>query len=275
MTYLEAYQYVTKKLTENDISDASHDAWYMMQDITAYKRHEFLMIETNTMPEELLNRYIELTDKRCLHIPLQHLLGYTEFMGLKFYVNDKVLIPRQETELLVEEAGRYVKGQSVLDMCTGSGCIIISLKKLYMASSATGIDISAKALEVAHKNAIENCVEIDLVESNLFNNVLEKYDVIVSNPPYIRSDIIEELMPEVKFHEPRTALDGGMDGLRFYREIAKDAKRYLNSGGRLLFEIGHDQAIDVKNILTINGYVDIMVKKDYSGNDRIISALVQ
>lgn len=273
MTYREALQHVKAMLKESLIEDAEYDAWYLMEEAAALKRHEFIMSESSVMPQELLKHYISLAKKRCLHVPLQYILGYTEFMGLKVYVDENVLIPRQETELLVEEAGKYSKGLKILDMCTGSGCIIISLVKLYGAASSAGADISKEALDMACKNAKEHGVDVDFINSNLFQNIKERYDIIISNPPYIKSSIIEGLMPEVRNYEPKAALDGGADGLWFYREIAKNAPKHLTPHGRILLEIGHDQAESVSSLLNLNDFTDISVKKDYSGNERIISAV--
>ena len=155
-------------------------------------------------------------------------------------------------------------------MCTGSGCIIISLAKLGGLGVAEAVDISKLALEIAAKNALRNEVKINFIESNLFEKVEGNYDIIVSNPPYIPTEVIKTLMPEVRLHEPILALDGTEDGLEFYRRISSEAKRFLKQGGYLFFEIGHDQGEEVKHILTQEGYADIYVKQDLSGLDRVV-----
>lgn len=201
---------------------------------------------------------------------LRILYGYKEFMKLRFFVNDNVLIPREDTEILVQEAIELNK-KSILDMCTGSGCIAISLAKYIEGAIVDAVDISKEALELAEKNADFNAVKVNFINSNLFENISKEYDLIVSNPPYIPSLDIEELQSEVK-NEPHIALDGGDDGLDFYKKISKEALKYLRVDGILMYEIGYDQAISVSNILKNCGYKDIKVIKDFGGNDRVVIA---
>lgn len=191
-------------------------------------------------------------------------------MKLRFFVNDNVLIPREDTEILVQEAIELNK-KSILDMCTGSGCIAISLAKYIEGAIVDAVDISKEALELAEKNADFNAVKVNFINSNLFENISKEYDLIVSNPPYIPSLDIEELQSEVK-NEPHIALDGGDDGLDFYKKISKEALKYLRVDGILMYEIGYDQAISVSNILKNCGYKDIKVIKDFGGNDRVVIA---
>lgn len=191
-------------------------------------------------------------------------------MKLKFFVNNNVLIPREDTEILVQEAISLNK-KSILDMCTGSGCIAISLAKYIDGSFVEAVDISENALKLAKKNAKFNEVEVNFINSNLFENVFKKYDLIISNPPYIPSVDIEDLQSEVK-NEPHIALDGGDDGLDFYRQISKDAINYLTDDGVLMYEIGFDQADSVSTILQECGYENIRVIKDFGGNDRVVVA---
>ncbi|MBO6214518.1 MAG: peptide chain release factor N(5)-glutamine methyltransferase, partial [Lachnospiraceae bacterium] len=215
--------------------------------------------------------------------PLQHILGYTEFMGLRFCVNEKVLCPRQDTECLVELVQSRLKANDrILDLCTGSGCILISLLSLggkaAPAESLTGIgvDISEDALSVARKNGEQNKVNVKWLQGDIFGalDALEpgerSFDVITANPPYIPHEAIWGIMPEVRDHEPHIALDGGEHGLDFYERIIPNAKDYLTDGGMLAVEIGYDQGTAVKQIFEAGGYRDIEIHKDLSGNDRDI-----
>ena len=205
-------------------------------------------------------------------IPIQYINNKAYFMGLEFYVDENVLIPRFETEILVEEMIKIIKKDSllkILDLCTGSGAIAISLKKYLNNIEIMASDISDKALMVAKKNASKIGVDVKFIESDLFNNINGKFDLIVSNPPYIKKSVIPSLDKQVR-NEPILALDGGKDGLDFYRKISYEAKKFLNNNGYLCFEIGYDQRKDVEDILLQNGYINIYSKKDYGGNDRII-----
>ena len=225
--------------------------------------------------EEEKTRYLEQIDKRASHIPLQHLTGHQEFMGLDFQVSEDVLVPRQDTEVLIEEVLSAVKKYSIqtpkiLDMCTGSGCILLSLLANIEGAEGLGADLSEKALEVAQKNGSLLNLKAEWCLSNLFSHINGKYDIIVSNPPYIESAVIETLMEEVREHEPRMALDGKEDGLYFYREITKQAGVYLNAGGILAFEIGYNQGEAVSQMLKEEQYEEIKVVKDLAGLDRVV-----
>ena len=216
--------------------------------------------------------FLQLIEKRAVHIPLQHLTGEQNFMGLDFLVNEHVLIPRQDTEILVEEIMRDLHdGIRILDMCTGSGCILLSLLHYSNDCSGVGVDVSEDALAVARQNA-DRLAEKQAVfiQSDLFEKVEGSFDLIVSNPPYIRSQEIAGLMPEVREHEPHLALDGKDDGLHFYREIIKGAMPHLKRGGQLFFEIGYDQGEAVQALLAANGYTEIAVVKDYARLDRVV-----
>ena len=192
-------------------------------------------------------------------------------MGLEFVVNEHVLIPRQDTEILVESVLKVLEPEmKILDMCTGSGCILLSLLKLSKGVSGVGVDISEKALKVAKTNREKLNLEAELLQSDLFEMVEGDFDVIVSNPPYIRTAVIEELKEEVKFHDPYIALDGKEDGLYFYRKIVKSGLKHLKRGGRLYFEIGHDQGEDVKKLMEEAGFEKVTVKKDLAGLDRVV-----
>jgi release factor glutamine methyltransferase len=227
ITYREMLQTARSYLIQHDIADADVDAWYLLAHVFGLKRAEFMLHREEPVPEDSYRLYFELVEKRASHIPLQHITGTQDFMGLEFHVNREVLIPRQDTETLVEEVLKVCAGKSVLDMCTGSGCIIISLAKLGSLSKAAGADISSGALEVAAENADKNKVKVEFIQSDLFDRVEGTYDIIVSNPPYIPTGEIPGLMPEVRDHEPITALDGDADGLMFYRRIASFLKEHL------------------------------------------------
>ena len=196
-------------------------------------------------------------------------------MGLTFHVNSHVLIPRQDTETLVEEALKLVKpGMKIMDMCTGSGCILISILKNAKDTSGCGFDISKQAINVAKENAKLNEVVADFEKSDLFEHVTERYDMIVSNPPYIKTDEIVKLMPEVSEFEPVQALDGKEDGLFFYRKIIKECRDYLNPGGYVLFEIGYDQGEDVSEMMKYAGFLNVHVVKDLARNDRVVIGML-
>ena len=216
------------------------------------------------------SKYMQIINKRASGIPYAYIVGHKEFMKLDFEVNKNVLIPREDTEILVQEVINLNK-KKILDMCTGSGCIAISLAKYIKDSEVTAVDISEKALTIAKLNAKKNEVDVKFIKSNLFEEVEDKFDVIVSNPPYIKTADLEALQTEVK-NEPMKALDGGETGLFFYKKIIKQAVNYLNENGILIFEIGFDQAEDVCKLLNENGFKDIEVIKDLSGNDRVIKA---
>ena len=222
---------------------------------------------------EEMNKIMKAVELRLKHIPLAYIFGKTNFYGYDFMVNENVLIPRLDTEILIEKLKEDILSQnkkvSVLDIGTGSGAIAIVLKKETDASVSAD-DVSCEALEVAKKNAENLGAEIDFALSNLFENVNQKFDFVVSNPPYIESDVCLTLEPEVALNEPILALDGGKDGLDFYREIVEQAPNYLNVGGKLYFEIGYNQAEAVSNLMKDN-FKNIKVYKDYGGNDRVVA----
>ena len=257
-------------LLEAKIPDAKLDAWYLFENAFDMSRVDYLLNQGMIAKEETYQKYQNMIAQRCRHIPLQHITGTQEFMGLEFDVNEHVLIPRQDTECLVERVMQYANGKSVLDVCTGSGCIIISLRKHCSLRAATALDVSEEALKVACKNAKKLEAEVNFIQSDLFSQIKEKYDIIVSNPPYIPTKVIDGLMEEVREHEPMLALDGKEDGLYFYRKITSEAHQYLNSDGMLFFEIGHDQAEAVAALLKEHGFDQVTVEKDLAGLDRIV-----
>lgn len=256
------------------IVDSQVDSWLLAEFVFGITRAKYYADMQMTVDEKDAEKYNELVNQRAGHIPLQHLVGTQEFMGLTFKVNENVLIPRQDTELLVENVVDYLENdeRTVLDMCTGSGCIAVSIDRLSKGSKVTAVDISEKALEVAQENNRLNNANVTFIQSDLFTNVTGKYDIIVSNPPYIRTDEIPKLMEEVKMHEPVMALDGMEDGLYFYKKICSEASDYLNDNGKIFFEIGYDQGDDVSEILRQNRFCNIEVLKDLSGNDRVVIA---
>lgn len=269
-TYGEMLLYGKEYLKQHDIADADVDSWYLLAHVCGLNRAEYLLRRDEIVAEEDYKLYTRLLKKRGAHIPLQLITGIQEFMGLEFHVTSDVLIPRQDTENLVLEVLKLCEGKTVLDMCTGSGCIIVSLAKLGSLKKAVGVDISEKALRIALKNAEQHKVNVEFIESNLFTNVEGMYDIIVSNPPYIPTKDIEQLMVEVKDHEPIIALDGDKDGLSFYKRIGNEINKYLAPKGYIFLEIGYDQGLAVTEILENAGIEDIKVVKDLSGLDRVV-----
>ena len=271
-TYKELLQTAREFLKANEIADADIDSWYLLAHVFGINRADFFMYGSELTSEQKAMQYRELIDKRATHMPLQYITGSQEFMGLEFEVNENVLIPRQDTELLVEEVLKVCKDKSVIDVCTGSGCIIISLLKLGGIKNAVGSDISEKALQIASRNAKKHNVDAKFIQSDLFENVVGNYDIIISNPPYIKTEKLMSLMPEVRDYEPKHALDAGTTGLIFYEKIIDDIDRYLNPEGYVFFEIGYDQGEAVENLLHKAGFIDINVKKDLNKLDRVVYA---
>ncbi|MFR4746451.1 MAG: peptide chain release factor N(5)-glutamine methyltransferase [Clostridium sp.] len=274
LTLKEALAKAVDKLQQMEVPDADIDAWYLLSYVTGLDRAAFFLHGEEPMAEPDMIRYRDLVTKRGERIPLQHLTGEQEFMGLDFHVNEHVLIPRQDTECLVERVLPYVDGKRVLDVCTGSGCIAIAIAKLGKPFIVHGVDISEEALAVARQNATELNASVELFAGDLMTKMDGQYDVIVSNPPYIPPSVIEGLMPEVRLHEPMLALDGGQDGLEFYRKIARQAVARLAPNGRLFLEIGCEQAAAVAEILQKQGYREVQVFQDLAGKDRIVQCIV-
>lgn len=271
MRYGEVYEEGRQALASADIAEAKLDARLLLEDVCGTNRNTLLAHPEYEVPEEQYRRYQDVIHRRKKHVPLQYITGVQDFMGLNFKVSEKVLIPRQDTEVLVEEVMKHLHdGMSVLDMCTGSGCILLSLLHYSNDCAGTGADISNEALKIAQENAEALQLKPVLFQSNLFGQIEGSFDVIVSNPPYIESAVMETLMPEVRDNEPWIALDGGADGLYFYNKIIEESKKFLNGGGHLFFEIGCNQAEAVSKKMILEGYQNVTVKKDFSGLDRVV-----
>lgn len=271
MTYREAVEFGTKCLTDAGVPDAALDAWYLLQMVCRIERSYYYVHGEEDITQDAQKEYEIAVQKRAEHIPLQYIIGEQEFMGLRFKVNSNVLIPRQDTETLVEQVLKIVKpGMKVLDLCTGSGCVLISVLKNAPELTGVGSDISKTALLVAKENAKMHEVDADWIRSDLFDNITETFDVIMANPPYIPTGEILSLMPEVRDFEPENALDGGADGLDFYRKIAGQVKDYLNPGGYVYMEIGYDQGEAVSELMRNAGFTEVEVIKDLAQNDRVV-----
>ena len=284
LTLKQLYKVGTVKLAEEGIEEFSLDAWYLLEYVTGVSKAMYFAEPERAASEENADRYIDCIRQRAAHIPLQHITGEQEFMGYPFYVNEHVLIPRQDTEILVEEAIQIMRPKmKILDMCTGSGCIVLSILKMckekyYMTDlQGIGADVSEEALKVARENSRRLEVPVTWIQSDLFAKIPEeeKYDVIVSNPPYIETAVIDTLQEEVRLHDPYIALDGKEDGLYFYRRIISEAGKYLKPQGKLMFEIGCDQAEAVEELMKNAGYEQITVKKDLAGLDRVVYGTLQ
>lgn len=325
MTYRDMLKHGETVLQEAGVVDYKLDAWYLFEAATGLSKQLYFMEMTTEATDRIEAKYNKLLKRRTNREPLQYILGSQVFMGLDFEVNEHVLIPRQDTENLVEEVNKIIKQMKtdkidreeksdldavdatnsgvrdvgrgsdidILDMCTGSGCIIISLVAMNEGVYGTAVDLSREAISVARRNAINNSVtdRVEFYVGDLFDGITEHkeqkvvraglsctkygparqtFDIIVSNPPYIPTAEIAKLMPEVGDFEPMMALDGDEDGLRFYRQIAADAPDFLKDGGYLIVEIGFDQGQDVRNIFLENNFADVRVIKDYQDNDRIV-----
>lgn len=278
LTYEELYRQGCEELETAGIGEAKTDARLLLEWCCGTDRNTLLAHGERAVTEAECGRYAACIDRRRRRVPLQHITGEQEFMGLTFEVNKDVLIPRQDTEVLVEEVMRYLHdGMRILDMCTGSGCILLSLLRYSNDCTGVGADLSGEALAIAARNA-ERILgagameKVAFVQGDLFEKISgqDRFDMIVSNPPYIKTDVIDTLMPEVSEHEPRLALDGHEDGLFFYRRIIAQAEKFLAGGGMLFFEIGYDQGAAVRLLMEEAGYTDVEVVRDYAGFDRVV-----
>lgn len=273
------YREGKEQLEAAGVPDADLDAWYLLEFVTGISKARYYGNPEAGIDEREALKYRDVIRQRAERIPLQHITGEQEFMGFSFQVDEHVLIPRQDTETLVEEALGVLKPKmKILDLCTGSGCILLSLLKLgekqgIAGLKGTGADISREALKVAEENGRRLEIPEDRVawvRGDLFENLEGPFDLLVSNPPYIPSGELSGLQEEVRLHDPALALDGHEDGLYFYRRIAAEAGKYLRDGAYLMLEIGWDQGEAVSTLLEVAGYREVKVKKDLSGNDRVV-----
>lgn len=283
-TFHELLTQGTQLLMNAGIEEARLDAWLLLEYTADISRAWYYAHPESEVNEEIVSEYLSLCQKRAEHIPLQHLTHQACFMGYDFYVDERVLVPRQDTEVLAEEALhqlRNMRNPRILDMCTGSGCLLLSLLMELPDATGTGVDISAAALAVAERNRknLELEKRAVLVQSDTFSgdyfqknsgNISLEYDMLISNPPYIPTEDIGKLMEEVRFHDPVLALDGREDGLYFYRRITEQAGKYLKPGGWLMYEIGCEQGADVSAIMQGEGFTEVTVKKDLVGLDRVV-----
>lgn len=271
MNLRSALEYGKESLQEANIEDAANDAWLLLSYVTGITRAVYFMDMERELTEQQEGEYLDYLSRRQKRVPLQHITGEQEFMGLTFRVNEHVLVPRRDTEVLVETVlEKACPGMEILDMCTGSGCILISLLKLGKELSGAGVDVSEKALVMARENAKRQGVDAEFLHSDLFTDVRGQYDIIVSNPPYIRTEVIRGLQEEVRLYDPMLALDGKEDGLHFYRRIIEESPKYLKEKGSLYFEIGHDQGQEVSALMKEAGFTGVTVKKDLAGLDRVV-----
>lgn len=271
MNYRKLYETGKDRLEKAGIQEAALDARLLLEEVCGTDRNTLLVHGDRAVTEEEETQFRIFIERRSAHEPLQQITGWQEFMGLRFSVTEDVLVPRQDTETLVEEVMRYLRdGMEILDVCTGSGCILLSLLRYSNGCRGVGCDISEKALAVAGQNAKELGISAQFIQSDLFESIEGRFEYIVSNPPYIRKDVIPTLMEEVRDHEPLIALDGGEDGLDFYRKITREATEHLYSGGMLFFEIGYDQGEAVKLLMEEEGYEEVTVSQDLAGLDRVV-----
>ncbi|MBO4670203.1 MAG: peptide chain release factor N(5)-glutamine methyltransferase [Lachnospiraceae bacterium] len=270
MTYREALKTAVGQLKNAGVPNAEYDAKELLLFASGMTLSDWLLRASEQIPVNVSLAYGELIGRRAGREPLQQITGVQEFMGLPFHVTGNTLCPRQDTEVLVETAIPFCNGADVLDMCTGTGCIAVSLKLLGKAANVTAADISTAALAVAKTNAAENGADITFIESDMFAQISGSFDVIVSNPPYIDAKQMNELMPEVREYEPVSALYGGEDGLTFYRILTEEGIKHLHKGGYLIVEIGYDQADRVSELFRNAGLSGVKVIKDYAGNDRVV-----
>ena len=305
ITYSRAVRAGRDILESNNIDNADYDSFALFEHVTGIGRTQYLIHSGDPMDKGQYAAFLEHINQRAAHIPLQHILGKAYFYGYEFKVNENVLVPRPDTEVLVEQVMKVANENStVLDMCTGSGCIILTLALEGHLKNGVGVDVSEAAIAVAEDNRRMHSLVIDgsvrlengnlkndnLRNANLKNATMDnitfiksdlyselddtRFDVIVSNPPYIRSEVIPTLTEEVRLHDPMLALDGFEDGLYFYRKITEQSVNHMKTGGWLMYEIGHDQAEDVSLIMTEAGYSQVSVVKDLAGLDRVVKGIL-
>ena len=273
-SYRELLDFGKKYLREKKIENSDLDAWLLMEYVCKISRSWYFIHEEDKVTDQENRDYRELIRNRGEHIPLQQLTHEAYFYGMKFYVDENVLAPRPDTETLVEEVLKELPADQeleILDMCTGSGCILLSILENRENARGTGADLSEKALAVAKRNGQACQAKARWICSDLFEKIKGRYDAIVSNPPYIRTSVIQGLMEEVRLHEPYMALDGHEDGLFFYRKILDQAGEHLKPGGLLAFEIGYDQGEEVSSLMEEKGYIQVRTVKDLAGLDRVVT----
>ncbi len=290
MTVAEIYKTTKEELLGAGVPEPEENTRLLLEAFFGIKRIDILTEPEKLLDESRVPDFRAAVERRKKREPVQHILGRTCFMGLDFKITPDALIPRPDTEILVEEVLRNLSdGSRILDLCTGSGCILTSLLKFSNYCEGVGVDISEKALALARENAESilgrrdtpesdnegmagEGAAIEFLQGDLFEPVRkgDRFDIIVSNPPYIKSDVIGTLEPEVRDHEPRIALDGLNNGLYFYNKIIPEAASFLAPGGMLFFEIGYDQGEEVSGLMKNEGYVDVNIVKDYSGLDRVV-----
>ncbi len=279
MSYKELLKEITDRLKATNVPEAESDAWRLFEGITGFNRAALFMKGNEEISDEtMICKARKWTDERLTGCPVQYIIGHQEFCGFDFEVGRSTLIPRFDTELLVEKVADIASGKTVLDMCTGTGCILIALARLTDIKTGVGCDISEEAVELAKRNAAKNNTSdrtffysgdlFSALKGTDFEN--QKFDIIVSNPPYIKTAVIDTLSSTVSKFEPRTALDGTEDGLCFYRKITREATYSLTDNGVLAYEIGYDQGIEVRQIMLDLGFKDVGIYKDYAGLDRIV-----
>ena len=281
MNIKEIRKIAIENLIKSNIEDSNTKISILLQYLLSMSKTEIMLHENMELDETQKEEIFKCVEEIIEGKPIQYITHHQEFMGLDFYVDENVLIPQPDTEILVEETIHMINRKNenirILDLCTGSGAIAVSIENYALDRNIIKIyasDISAEALEIARKNAILNNEETNIrfIKSNMFENINDKFDIIVSNPPYIETQTIANLSKEVQ-NEPHIALDGGADGLAFYRIIAKEAKKYLNRNGWILFEIGYNQKEAVSNLLQEEKHENITCIKDLNGNDRVIMAM--
>lgn len=280
MNLKELLNYAKIYLCKNEIEDAGIISKLLIEYVFNIEKEKIILFYEKELDENGIKNYKNLLEKIVLGAPVQYITNKQEFMKMNFYVDENVLIPQPDTEILVEEIINQYNGKKckILDLCTGSGAIAVSLAKYLEYAEIVASDISVKALQIAKLNAEKNLVhrKIKFIESDMFSKINDNnFDIIVSNPPYIKTEIIKKLDAQVK-KEPNIALDGGEDGLKFYKIIIRNSYKYLTDNGKLFLEIGYDQREDVIKLLNKNNYYDnIYSKKDLGKNDRIIVASIR
>ncbi|WP_027217500.1 peptide chain release factor N(5)-glutamine methyltransferase [Butyrivibrio fibrisolvens] len=274
MIYSDIYKNASIRLKEAGVPEYQLDARLLLEYVCGTDYNTLLVHGDRDVSPEEEKKYNELIEKRASRVPLAYIVGYQEFMGLTFDVNENVLVPNQDTETLAEEALRELSdGMRFMDLCTGSGCVALSILNYTNDTSCVMTDISDKAIEVAtdNRDRLGFSDRAEIVKTDLFpQDDDKKFDMIVSNPPYIRTDVIATLPPEVGKGEPYIALDGGQDGLIFYRRIIENAPKWLYTSGWLMMEIGYDQGDAVAGLMKDGGFHEVEVIKDLGGNDRVV-----